>query len=56
MGTVAGVGVDEVDVLEVETFESSVCALEDVLTGESLVVDGVLAKGMAPVDLSRHLC
>jgi len=45
------VGIDEVDVGEVETGEAGVGALDDVLAREALVVDGVVTKGAAPVDL-----
>jgi hypothetical protein len=45
------VGVDEVDVLEVQTLQGSVDTLDNVLSGETQVVDGVLAKGTTPVDL-----
>lgn len=46
------VGVDEVDVLEVQALQGGVDTLDNVLSGEAQVVDGVLAKCTTPVDLS----
>lgn len=49
-------GVDEVHVLEVESLEGELGTLNDVLSREALVVDGVVAKGTAPVNLLRKYC
>jgi hypothetical protein len=46
------VGVDEVDVLEVQALQGGVDTLDNVLSGKTQVVDGVLAKRTTPVDLS----
>lgn len=48
---VGAVGVDDVDVVEAEALERVVHALDDVLPGEALVVDGVVAECGAPVEL-----
>ena len=45
------VGVDEVDVVELQTFEAGVEALDNVFSGEAAIVDGIVAKGTAKVDL-----
>lgn len=49
---VGTVGVDEVDVFEVQALQGSVDTLNNVLSGETQVVDRVLAKCTTPVDLS----
>jgi hypothetical protein len=45
------VSVDQVDVRETQPLEGSIEALDDVLPGQALVVDDVVAVGLAPVDL-----
>ena len=48
---VRAVGIDEVDVVKLEAFETGGEAFDDVFAREAGVVDGVGAKGGAPVDL-----
>lgn len=44
-------GVDDVDVLEVEALEGGAEAFDDVFAGEAVVVDEDFAVGAAPVEL-----
>ncbi len=53
---VGAVGVDEVDVGELEAGEGGVDAFDDVFAGEAAVVDGVFAVRCAPVDLWGVSC
>lgn len=48
---IGAVGIDEVDVLEIEALQGGVDTLDDVLAGETVVVDFVVAKGVTPEDL-----
>lgn len=45
--------VDEVDIFEIEALKASVHSLDNVLAGQTLVVDNIVAKGTSPVDLLR---
>jgi hypothetical protein len=45
------VSVDQIDIRETQPLEGSVETLDDVLPGQALVVDDVVAVGLAPVDL-----
>lgn len=50
--SIGAVGVDDVDVFEVEAGERLVHALDDVLPRQAGIVDGVLAKLATPIELS----
>jgi hypothetical protein len=47
------VGVDQVDILEIETLQGGIDTLDDVLSGETQVVGGVVAIGLTPVNLQE---
>jgi hypothetical protein len=46
------VGVDDVDVFELQSFEGSPCTFNNVLSRETVVVDFDFPKGATPVDLA----
>jgi len=50
--SIGAVGVDDVDVFEIEAGERLVHALDDVLPRQAGIVDGVLAKLSTPIELS----
>lgn len=50
---VGAVGVNQVDVLEIETLQGGIDTLDDVLSGETQVVGGVVAIGLTPVNLQE---